>query len=99
MKIIQLGVLVFAGMIFFSCKSEKQKLTEQIEINEQKLFNDSTKALNSAVTNEELAAYRKFVEKFPNDTASPGYLYKAADLAHGMNRNREAIDLYKQFVV
>ena len=91
-------ILLSIVVVLFSCKSEKQKLAEQIQLNEQKLFNDTSKMLNPAIANEELIAYKKFVSKFPQDTASPVYLYRAADLAHGLRHNREALDLYKQFV-
>jgi len=91
-------VLALVVITFFSCKSEKQKLTEQIELNEKKLFNDSTKMLSINVADEELKAYKKFAEQFPQDSAAPVYLFKAADLAHGMRRNREAVDIYKQFL-
>jgi TolA-binding protein len=91
-------ILALITIAFFSCKSEKQKLTEQIQLNEKKLFNDSTKMLIGNVADEELNAYKKFVEQFPQDTASPAYLFKAADLAHGMRRNKEAVGIYKEFL-
>ena len=96
---IPVKFLLFLSISFlFSCKSEKQKLAEQITANEGKLFNDSTKMLNAAVANDELAAYQKFVSRFPADTSSPGYLFKAADLAGGMHRPREAARMYKELI-
>ena len=89
---------IFLISVLFSCKSEKQRLTEQIQSNEQKLFNDSTKMLNAQVAADQLTAYQKYASTFPEDSASPAYLFKAADLAHGMRKNREAIDLYKMFI-
>src|SRR5439155_7962189 len=50
------------------------------------------------VANEELEAYKKYAGQYPDDSSSAIYLYKAADLAHGVKRNREAIDLYRQFI-
>ena len=81
-----------------ACKSEKQKLTEVIQANEHKLFNDSTKMLNPGVSDEQLTAYKEFANAFPDDSISPAYLFKAADLAHGMKKNREAIEIYKTFI-
>jgi TolA-binding protein len=62
------------------------------------LFNDSTKMLNAKVAEEQLAAYKKYAATFPEDSASPAYLFKAADLAHGMRKNKEAIELYGTFI-
>ena len=62
------------------------------------LFNDSTKMLDPRVANETLMGYEKFVNTFPDDSSSPGYLYKAADLAQGMKKSKEAIGFYKEFI-
>src|SRR5436190_18029501 len=91
-------VSIFILFLLFSCKSEKQKLTDQILLNEKKLFNDSTKMMDPKVANDELEAYKKYSVSFPKDSSAPIYLYKAADLAHGMRKNKEAVDLYKQFI-
>lgn len=91
-------ILLSAFVVLFSCKSEKQKLSEQIKANEEKLFNDSTKMLNPAVAKDEFEAYQKFASDYPNDTASPGFLFKAADLASGMRRPREAARLYRELI-
>lgn len=90
--------ILFILLCLFSCKSEKQKLSEQIKANEEKLFNDSTKMLNPAVAKEELDAYQKFASAYPTDTATPGFLFKAADLANGMRRPREAARLYRELI-
>ena len=84
--------------VFFSCQSKKEKLQSEIKKNESQLFNDSTKMLDAQVANQTLEGYEKFVNTFPDDTASPGYLYKAADLAQGMKKSREAIRIYKEFI-
>jgi len=98
MQITNKLILFSLIAVLFSCKSEKQRLAEQIKTGEEKLFNDSTKMLDQKVASDELAAYEKFVSTFPDDTASADYLFKAADLAHGMRRPREAIRLYKDFI-
>lgn len=55
--------------------------------------------LDQKVAMETLMGYEKFVNSFPDDSASPGYLYKAADLAQGMKKSKEAIRFYKEFIV
>jgi TolA-binding protein len=92
-------ILLFSVLlIFFACQSEKEKLAKEITSNEEKLFNDSTKMLDPKVANDELVAYEKYIAAYPEDTASPGYLFKAADLAHGMRKSRDAVQMYKEFI-
>ncbi len=98
MRIANKFILISTLAFFFSCKSEKEKLSEQIKANEEKLFNDSTKMLDAKVATSELEAYQKFVSTFPDDTASPNYLFKAADLAHGMRKAHDAVRIYKDFI-
>ena len=89
-------ILIFGVIV--SCTSHKEKLAGEIKANEEKLFNDSTKMLDPKVANEELAAYQKYAAEFPEDSASPGYLFKAADLAQGMRKPREAVRIYREFI-
>jgi len=98
MKITNKLILVFVITGLFGCTSEKEKLEKQIKANEEKLFNDSTKMLDPKVASEELEAYKKFVSAYPTDSASPGYLFKAADLAHGLRKSHDAVRLYKDFI-
>ena len=93
------NLLILSVLLFiFSCKSEKEKLVQEIKSGEEKLFNDSTKMLDPAVAGTELVAYQKFVSTYPEDTASPNYLFKAADLATGLRKSREAVRLYREFI-
>ncbi len=81
----------------YSCKSGKEKLQENIATNEQKLFSDSVKMIDPKIAEEVLKSYKEYAEKYSDDTISPAYLFKAADLANGLKKYREAVDLYKQF--
>jgi TolA-binding protein len=82
----------------YSCKSAKEKLKEDIAMNEQKLFSDSTTMLNMKTAEEVLTSYKEYAGKYPEDTIAPSYLFKAADLANGMRKYKEAIDLYSQLI-
>ena len=85
-------------LVLASCKAPKEKLIEVITSNEQKLFSDSTRLLNSTVAEGVLKSYREFVEKYPADSLSVSYLFKGGDLANGMKNYILAIDLYRQFI-
>jgi len=90
-------VLFGVGLIVSSCKPGRQKLEETITANEQKLFNDTTKMLNTAVAEEELKAYQEYANQYPDDTMAPNYLFKAGDLANGMRKYKEAEDIFTKF--
>jgi TolA-binding protein len=93
--IISLVLLIVATT---SCQSKKEKLQSEIKENETRLFNDSTKMLDPKVAEQTLADYKKFASDFPDDTTSAMYLFKAADLAHGMRKSKDAVQLYKTFI-
>jgi len=90
--------LLLIASIATGCKSEKQKQTELIQANEKLMFNDTSKMLNQQVALSQIELYKTFSEKFPDDTLSPQYLFKAADVAHGMRKNKEAMELYREFL-
>ena len=54
--------------------------------------------LDPSIANQTLSDYEKYASTFPDDTASAGYLFKAADLAHGMKKSQDAVRLYKNFI-
>mgnify|MGYP003337768173 CR=1 FL=1 len=90
---------VFAlAVLIAGCKSEKQKLTEQIDANTKILFNDTIKMMNEQTARAQVDLYKQYAEKFPDDTISPRYLFKAADVAHGLRSNSEALELYRGFI-
>ena len=93
-----LYVFMLAAVVA-GCKSEKKKLAEQIEANEKIMLNDTTKMMNEKIAREEVDLYKQYAEKFPDDTVSARYLFRAADVAHGLRSNREALDLYAAFMV
>jgi TolA-binding protein len=96
MKQIIYSLIILA--IIAGCKSEKKKLTEQIDKNEKTMYTDTTKMLNHNLALSEIDLYKEYAEKYPEDTMSATYLFRAADLAHGMRKNREAMDLYSLFI-
>ena len=50
---------------------------------------------DSVAVTELLSAYQNFSSKYPDDSLSPEYLFKAAGLAAGLNRGTQAIGLYE----
>lgn len=85
-------------MVFYSCKSEKQELVDNIKAGEEKLFSDSTLQLNDSVAIDVLHNYLSYTDKFKEDTLAGDMLFKAADLSNGLQNPKQAIELYSTFI-
>src|SRR6185295_16218236 len=97
----KLNTVLFISCIALTiaaCKSEKKKAMETISANEKILFNDTTKMLNEQIAAKQVQIYKNFAVKYPDDTLSPGYLFKAADLATGIHKPKDAVDIYEIFL-
>jgi len=55
----------------------------------------SSPKIDTVATSELLSAYQNFSAKYPDDSLSPEYLYKAAGLAVGLKRGLQAVFLYE----
>jgi outer membrane protein assembly factor BamD (BamD/ComL family) len=97
MKITPLYSAAIILSFLFSCKPESDRTADKIRETEKMLINDSTKMLNRDLADGELKAYAEFAEKFPEDTRSEEFLYKAAELANSMGKTAAALDYYHSF--
>lgn len=89
-------LLMIAGG--WSCKSPRERLLDEIHSGEEKLFLDSAKRLNESVATGVLLNYIKYADTFGSDTLSADFLFKAGDLANGLNRPMEAITYFDRLV-
>jgi len=93
--------LLFVAVLFlsflFSCKPESDRTADKIKEAEKKLINDSTRMLNRDLAEKQLKSYAEFTDKFPEDSRSEEFLYKAAELASSMGKTAVALDYYHSF--
>jgi tetratricopeptide (TPR) repeat protein len=75
-------------------KSAKQELYSQIMELEKEIF-DTTKSINRGVAINLMVLYARYAHDYPNDSVSPEFLYKAAEVARGAGDGRNAIRYYK----
>jgi len=99
MKVLQsiryLTIIAAIGSLFMvSCMSEQVELKERITQGEAQLFSDSTGKLDQEIANGVLRDYIEYADTYKSDTMSANYLFKAGDLANGLNRPVEAISIY-----
>ncbi|MBK8584090.1 MAG: hypothetical protein IPN88_01050 [Bacteroidetes bacterium] len=87
-------VLLFAFVLtMVSCTSEKQKQIETIAKAESELINDTSLMVNPEKGKAMKEMYLKFADKYPDDTISANYLFKAADLSNGLRDPKSTIEI------
>jgi TolA-binding protein len=90
-----LWLLMLSIVLVTACKPSKQKMESRINGTEERLFNAETgyspKAADSLVQ-----LYQEFAGRFPGDSLSPGYLFKAASLLMNIQRADRSIALFRQ---
>ncbi len=97
-RIIQVACSVTVLVILFACNSEKERLANRIASGEQMLINDSTKLLDHAVGVRVLKDYIDYSDLYKEDSLTPSYLFKAADLANGLQQPKESIAIYDRLL-
>lgn len=93
--LFSLTFLVFIIAIS-SCSSPQEKLANEINALEQSIYKDSSMVPDTASASKVIKLYMSYAEKFPSDTSSPSYLFKAGDIASKMNETQSAIDIFQK---
>jgi len=83
------GLLVVLG----SCQPSRQKTEKSITDLENRLFNDES-GFTRAGADSLVQAYVNFAERFPGDSMTPEYLFKAATLVMNLNMGPRSIELF-----
>ncbi|NSW45774.1 MAG: tetratricopeptide repeat protein [Bacteroidales bacterium] len=93
--------LILVILIIASCTSneEKQKKEKQsIETNiarlEKIISNDTTGQINIAAAYEIIRNYASYSYKFPNDSNTPEYIFRMANILNALGKFREAVEAF-----
>lgn len=84
-----------AVMAIAACKRASEEERQKVYLLEKQYTSDPKYYSNKVKTDEMLKAYINFAGKFENDTATPHFLFNAANLAMNTNKPDMAIDLLK----
>ncbi|MBL0342614.1 MAG: tetratricopeptide repeat protein [Bacteroidetes bacterium] len=79
---------------FNACTSEQKKLSTQIDLLEKSMYADSSMVPDAVKAKEIIGLYTAFADKFPADTMSASFLFKAADISSKINETEQAISLF-----
>lgn len=79
-----------------ACSPSKEKLQEQIIHAETELFSNDkgTFVFDEKLVQKTIDAYQKYASAFPNDSLTPEYLFKKADLYRSLRNAEQAINTY-----
>ncbi|MDD2323707.1 MAG: tetratricopeptide repeat protein [Bacteroidia bacterium] len=83
-------VIAFAMM---ACTSEKQQEQKGIHQMEESLFGAENGFLVPGKAGDMIDAYLAYADRYPDDTLSPEYLFRAADIAMNMGNSALALNL------
>ncbi len=87
-------------ILLSACKQQsnenKNLLLEEIEKLEQLLLNDTTGNVNISAANETIKLYYKYANNFPEDSLTPEFLFKQANLFRSIYKGKEAISVLKK---
>lgn len=94
-------LLIVILSILFSCTSNKDKLKkekQEIESNiarlEKILTADTTGEINIAAANEVIKYYASYSYKFQDDSITPEYIFRMANVFEALGKAREAIEAF-----
>ncbi len=93
-----LSSLIILLSLFSACTSPQQKLNKQIAEKENELYTDSSMVPDAAKAKDMVNLYLEYADKFPEDTTSAGYLFKAGDLSSKINETKQAIDIFSRMI-
>jgi tetratricopeptide (TPR) repeat protein len=86
--LIPVFLLVFG---ITSCSQPQRDLQESISSLENELRIDTATTIDRPKSEELIRQYLEYVAEFPDDTASPAYLFRAAELCVAMGRYTDAM--------
>lgn len=89
-------ITIFVSATIISCSNSHDKMSGTISKMESEM--KSSQKVDSVSVTELLSAYQNFSSKYPDDSLSPEYLYKAAGLAAGYNRGIQAVDICESII-
>ena len=94
------SLLWIAGMVLImsGCSPSHDKQVARITELEKRLFSPEAVSFDKTKADSLIEMYDLFVQKFPKDTLSPGYLFRAANVAMNMENSGKSLALFDQYI-
>ena len=84
-------------MLIFACQSnvnQKEETHKRVLILENKMYNDTLHQVKKKIVYDLIKEYDLYVNTYPQDSLTPGFLFKAGTLAKSFNMGQEAIKYF-----
>lgn len=93
-----LWIFGISTFLITGCGPSKEKRVIQIADIEKRLFSPEAYSFNKVSADSLVNLYVEFVKKYPEDTMSPGFLFKAANVTMNNNEPEKAIGFFDQYI-
>jgi outer membrane protein assembly factor BamD (BamD/ComL family) len=90
--------IIVVSVMFTGCKPSRDKSALDIQNFEKNLYSQQTFVFNKPKGDSLLKMYDDFITRFPADSLSPVFLFKAANLAITEGDGNKALSLLDQFI-
>ena len=96
MKRDNIVITILIIIVLHSCNInvEQESAINNIKNLESKLYSDSSKSVKPSTANELILDYAKFAYKYPKDTNSAEFLFRAAELSRALSMGHQSILYY-----
>ncbi|MBI9036736.1 MAG: tetratricopeptide repeat protein [Bacteroidales bacterium] len=95
----KLAFLSVISVLLFACSSSPEnEAKSKINELESNLFSSEDMVLNRKQASELVNAYIDYADKFPDDTLSPEYIFKAADICMNILNPSKAIWFFDRII-
>ena len=90
--------LVLLVAVLSGCGPSREKSAGNIDGLEKRLFSPQSTGFDQIKADSLLAAYESYVKRFPDDSLSMKFSFKAANLAMNLGNSAKAIELFEKFM-
>lgn len=92
-------IAIFGIMVtMVSCGPSRDKAVSQIQSMEKSLFAPDASSFSKEKADSLLVMYSDFIKKHPEDSLSPGYLFKSANITMNAGNGTRSIELFDQYI-
>lgn len=81
-----------------SCGPSHDKTADRIQTLEKSLFSPDAVSFNKEKADSLIALYEVFIKKYPKDSLTPGFLFKAANIAMNSGNGPRALNFFDQYL-
>ncbi len=94
----KLAFFAIISVLVFACSSPEDEAKSKIKELEGNLFSSEDMVVNRKQASELVNAYIEYADKFPDDTLSPEYIFKGADICMNILNPSKAVLFFDRII-